>query len=90
MESTKENINSFLEGLEYLIYFSYVDDMEVFDTCLEYWTIFTKDVYNSTQIAYNKGKEDYYASILENLRKIMIKRMAKPEEVLFFIFLYFN
>ena len=32
-------------GLDYLINISYVDNVEVFKTCLDYWNYFVPDVY---------------------------------------------
>jgi exportin-1 len=40
-----------LAGLELLVAISYVDDTEVFKTCLEYWNYFVPDVYASVSIA---------------------------------------
>ncbi|RAL42035.1 hypothetical protein DM860_017761 [Cuscuta australis] len=37
LESSQENINVLLMGLDYLINISYVDDTEVFKVCLDYW-----------------------------------------------------
>ncbi|CAN8269826.1 unnamed protein product [Cochlearia groenlandica] len=37
LESAPENISLLLRGLEYLISISYVDDIEVFKVCLDYW-----------------------------------------------------
>ncbi len=36
-EGTPENQAALLLGLEYLINISYVDNIEVFKTCLDYW-----------------------------------------------------
>jgi exportin-1 len=35
-------------GLENLINISYVDDTEVFKTCLDYWNVFVADIYTSS------------------------------------------
>lgn len=35
-------------GLENLIAISYVDDTEVFKTCLDYWNVFVADIYTSS------------------------------------------
>jgi len=39
-----------LAGLDLLVAVSYVDDTEVFKTCLEYWNYFVPDVYASVSI----------------------------------------
>jgi exportin-1 len=40
-----------LAGLDLLVSISYVDDTEVFKTCLEYWNYFVPDVYASVSIS---------------------------------------
>ncbi|KAI3750946.1 hypothetical protein L2E82_21881 [Cichorium intybus] len=47
LESTQENINSLLMGLEYLISISYVDDTEVFKVCLDYWNSFVLELFEA-------------------------------------------
>ncbi|KAK1441519.1 hypothetical protein QVD17_07482 [Tagetes erecta] len=47
LESTQENINSLLIGLEYLINISYVDDTEVFKVCLDYWNLLVSELFNA-------------------------------------------
>lgn len=32
-------------GLDYLVNISYVDNVEVFKTCLDYWNYFVPDIY---------------------------------------------
>lgn len=44
-----------LAGLELLVAISYVDDTEVFKTCLEYWNYFVPDVYASVSISGGAG-----------------------------------
>nr|KAJ0185136.1 hypothetical protein LSAT_V11C900476370 [Lactuca sativa] len=47
LESTQENINSLLMGLEYLINISYVDDTEVFKVCLDYWNSLVLELFEA-------------------------------------------
>ncbi|XP_044498368.1 protein EXPORTIN 1A-like isoform X3 [Mangifera indica] len=47
LESTQENINALLMGLEYLINISYVDDTEVFKVCLDYWNYLVLELFNA-------------------------------------------
>ncbi|CAI9767781.1 unnamed protein product [Fraxinus pennsylvanica] len=47
LESTPENINVLLMGLEYLINISYVDDTEVFKVCLDYWNSLVLELFES-------------------------------------------
>ncbi|XP_071710011.1 protein EXPORTIN 1A-like [Rutidosis leptorrhynchoides] len=48
LESTQENVNSLLLGLEYLINISYVDDTEVFKVCLDYWNSLVLELFEAT------------------------------------------
>ncbi|KAL8233051.1 hypothetical protein R6Q57_002829 [Mikania cordata] len=47
LESSQENINSLLIGLEYLINISYVDDTEVFKVCLDYWNSLVLELFEA-------------------------------------------
>ena len=86
-----------LEGLELLMKISYVDDNEIFKTCLELWRKFAQDIYmkeiSAPGAASNIGFAvqprsstsplmQMYGGVLRALRLLMIQRMAKPEEVI--------
>ncbi|XP_071732149.1 protein EXPORTIN 1A [Rutidosis leptorrhynchoides] len=47
LESTQENVNALLIGLEYLINISYVDDTEVFKVCLDYWNSLVTELFEA-------------------------------------------
>ncbi|KAK1326230.1 hypothetical protein QJS10_CPA01g00912 [Acorus calamus] len=47
LESTLENRNALLMGLEYLISISYVDDTEVFKVCLDYWNLLVLELFEA-------------------------------------------
>ncbi|KAL0403306.1 UNVERIFIED_CONTAM: protein EXPORTIN 1A [Sesamum radiatum] len=47
LESSQENINALLMGLEYLINISYVDDTEVFKVCLDYWNSLVLELFEA-------------------------------------------
>ncbi|GER46774.1 exportin-1 [Striga asiatica] len=47
LESSQENINALLMGLEYLINLSYVDDTEVFKVCLDYWNSLVLELFEA-------------------------------------------
>ncbi|KAG6750964.1 hypothetical protein POTOM_045479 [Populus tomentosa] len=47
LESTQENINALLMGLEYLINICYVDDTEVFKVCLDYWNSLVLELFEA-------------------------------------------
>mmetsp|Transcript_13459 Transcript_13459/g.38211 ORF Transcript_13459/g.38211 Transcript_13459/m.38211 type:complete len:1071 (+) Transcript_13459:123-3335(+) len=88
---TQENQMQLIGGLDYLIQISYVDDNEVFKTCLDYWNYFVPDVYSTTmdpagQFSFQQNpaahRKSLYAKTLSDLRLLMISRMAKPEEVI--------
>uniref|UniRef100_A0A7S0WF70 Importin N-terminal domain-containing protein n=1 Tax=Chlamydomonas leiostraca TaxID=1034604 RepID=A0A7S0WF70_9CHLO len=96
LESTPENQQALLLGLDYLVNISYVDNVEVFKTCLDYWNYFVPDVYTSsctmdptTVFSFSPmtppqppKRKVLYGGILQKLRQLMICRMAKPEEVI--------
>ncbi|KAH6815391.1 exportin 1A, partial [Perilla frutescens var. hirtella] len=46
LESSQENINILLTGLQYLINISYVDDTEVFKVCLDYWNSIVSELFD--------------------------------------------
>ena len=68
---------------------SYVDDSEIFKTCLGLWHSFAQSVYTE-KISAPRGVALYaseslvrtYSGVLRALRLLMIQRMAKPLEVL--------
>jgi len=81
-------------GLQYMLKISTVSNIEIFKTCVDWWHMFTKELYESSRAVVSglnmvsfahqvdaKG-ESLYADILSELRQVMISRMAKPEEVL--------
>ncbi|KXZ44730.1 hypothetical protein GPECTOR_63g55 [Gonium pectorale] len=45
---TMNNHELLLTGLDYLVNISYVDNTEVFKTCLDYWNFFVPDIYTSS------------------------------------------
>ena len=94
LEESPADHPALLEGLQFLINISYVDDVEVFKTCLDYWHVFVSDVFNSvcaTMAAMPPGEFSFqpvspgsqrralYDGTLSKLRALMINRMAKPE-----------
>lgn len=93
LETSPENQQLLLLGLDYLVNISYVDSTEVFKTCLDYWNYFVPDIYGSVcamdhnvQFSFAPvqpaSRKHLYAPILSKLRQLMICRMAKPEEVI--------
>eukprot|EP00798_Chlamydomonas_sp_ICE-L_P000521 gene521-1934_t len=95
LEGTPENQQALQAALEYLVQISFVENLEVFKTCLDYWNFFVPDVYASTcamdpALVFSFApttpqpprRKALFASILTKLRNVMICRMAKPEEVI--------
>ncbi|GAX79005.1 hypothetical protein CEUSTIGMA_g6445.t1 [Chlamydomonas eustigma] len=96
LESNVENQQALILGLEYLVNMSYVDNIEVFKTSLEYWNFFVPEIYASTcaiqtSLVFSFAppstpsppkRKALYSSILSKLRQLMVCRMAKPEEVI--------
>lgn len=85
------------QGLMYLVKLSEVDDEEMFKVCLEFWHYFGQTLYASeSAMAFSSSagklalggaaprrKQAYEEShILSRVRRAMISKMAKPEEVL--------
>lgn len=81
------------EALNYLVLISEVDDEEIFKICLEYWNILAAELYRETPFNSTSpillclrnetpARRQTYGAILSKVRKIMISKMAKPEEVL--------
>ena len=84
------------QALTYLVLISEVEETEIFKICLEYWNVLAADLYK--EIPYspinplffnirNKSTEAhprraYFQPIISKVRRIMISRMMKPEEVL--------
>ena len=86
-------LQNFVSGLNFLVKISYIEDVEVFKICLDFWSDFSNRVYASLPMASqggqagwgNWGSEGYngpYAQVLKDVRLMMICKMAKPEEVL--------
>ena len=98
LEATEELQGDLLAALDYLVRISYVDDDEVFKTCLDYWNFFVPEVYSfvcttagteTAQFAFGGApisaaavRRRLYEGVLRKLRALMIARMAKPEEVI--------
>ncbi|XP_039162455.1 protein EXPORTIN 1A-like [Eucalyptus grandis] len=48
LESTQENVAFLLLGLQYLINISYVDDVDVFKVCLDYWNALVVELFQAS------------------------------------------
>ncbi|CAH8464828.1 unnamed protein product [Schistosoma haematobium] len=80
------------DAYAYLLMLSEVEEREIFKICLEYWNILVSDLYRESltttvvetlaESTTGEGRSKQYAPILSKLRRIMISRMARPEEVL--------
>ncbi|GJD07631.1 Protein EXPORTIN 1A [Galdieria sulphuraria] len=97
LEDNGSNGLALLLGMEYLVKISMVPDTEVFKICLEWWRKLASEIYNA-QYPIEKGTSSivllfnnrqvanerlqFYAPIFSSIRRVMISRMAKPEEVL--------
>lgn len=92
--SNPEISQQFLLGLQYLVSISYIDDVEVFKVCLDFWNNFCGKLYQKMPASNHSGVaqwgnwngqdiyKDVYANLLKDLRQMMVCKMAKPEEVL--------
>jgi exportin-1 len=80
-------------ALVLLLRLSRVDDVVIFKICLEYWVVLVTQLYESIKFTNRPPllvglKQDVnprlrmYAKDLSELRKVMISKMSRPEEVL--------
>jgi exportin-1 len=94
-KSIEQNIECrqlLLDSLHYLVLISEVEDTEIFKICLEYWNVLSSELYRETPFSNTSillclkndppSRRQTYQEILSKLRRIMISKMAKPEEVL--------
>ncbi len=80
------------DALNYLVLISEVDDVEIFKICLEYWNLLAAELYRETPFTASPillclrneapSRRQSYQPILSKVRRTMISKMAKPEEVL--------
>ena len=92
IEKTVECKELLLEALNYLVLISEVDDTEIFKICLEYWNVLAAELYREAPFSSTSPllclrneqpvRRQIYQPILSKIRRIMISKMAKPEEVL--------
>lgn len=90
VEKKTELHETLLEALHYLILISEVEETEIFKICLEYWNTLAADLYRESPftVMLTKSNADMpfrrqlYNPVLSKVRRVMISRMAKPEEVL--------
>nr|QEL13144.1 XPO1a [Nicotiana benthamiana] len=73
LETSQENVNALLLGLEYLINISYVDDTEVFKVCLDYWNSLVLELFEAH---HNLDKSAMTASLMGLQRMPMLPGMG--------------
>lgn len=90
-----EHHSLLLLGHNYLTKISFVDDLEIFKICLEYWNKLASDLYHEAPPAQSSPlfltsqtsipespRRKLYSQILHRVREALIRRMPRPEEVL--------
>lgn len=96
IERTADMKDMLLDALQYLISISEVEEIEIFKICLEYWNVLSAELYREFpyqqatpvygRLSSNTNgapvRRQFYSTILMRVRRIMISRMARPEEVL--------
>lgn len=93
IERNAELESSLVDTMTYLVLISEVEETEIFKICLEYWNTLAADLYRESPytavnpLFFNKTvievpRRTIYTPVLSKVRRIMISRMAKPEEVL--------
>jgi exportin-1 len=81
-----------LNGLEMLIKLSYLKDIEIFKSCIDFWRNFAYELYIkhittgiSRALESEKDKSNQwqllYGTVMRELRLFIIQNMTKPEEV---------
>mmetsp|Transcript_2101 Transcript_2101/g.4795 ORF Transcript_2101/g.4795 Transcript_2101/m.4795 type:complete len:1086 (-) Transcript_2101:355-3612(-) len=86
-----------IQGLQYLVHISEVEDDEIFKICTEYWNFLADDLYHKevqmqrpmptlmltqSNPLQQSPRLQTYSPILAQVRRLLIERMPKPEEVL--------
>lgn len=96
---TQELAPGLIQGLQYLVHISGIDDDEIFKICIEYWHDLADDLYHKEHIHMMQSRPAVgapfaaapsapsarlltYSPVLLQVRRILIERMPKPEEVL--------
>lgn len=97
IEGRSQLHEALIAALQYLVKISYVSETEVFKTCLDYWNRFVPDVFSSVCApgVLQPGLANFgmpapglhpraalYSGVMQQLRLLMIERMARPEEVI--------
>jgi len=94
IEKKQDLHETLMEAMHYLVLISEVEETEIFKICLEYWNTLAADLYrespftSTSPLLINKPhsemplRRQLYNPVLSKVRRVMISRMAKPEEVL--------
>ena len=97
IESVSQALPQSSESLQialiYMLRITQVKEREVFKACIEYWGKYVKDLFEEIhtnvpdallgiQRVSRNFRRQKYINVLSRLRKVMIERMLKPEEVL--------
>ncbi|XP_071785336.1 exportin-1-like isoform X1 [Asterias amurensis] len=98
IEKKSELRDILLEAHQYLLLISEVEDTEIFKICLEYWNTLASELYRESPFSSTTPasplhitgsttqeippRRQLYLDKLSKVRRVMISRMAKPEEVL--------
>ena len=53
LEASPELHGALLLGLSYLVQISYIDDIELFKTCMDYWNLLVSDVFSTDCTSFN-------------------------------------
>uniref|UniRef100_A0A7S1TC72 Exportin-1 n=1 Tax=Compsopogon caeruleus TaxID=31354 RepID=A0A7S1TC72_9RHOD len=88
-----ESRQALITGNEYLVKISTIEDVEVFKICLEWWHYLSEELYESESVVKIHGgplalanpinsRKNLFDAVLSAVRRILISRMAKPEEVI--------
>ncbi|VEL14535.1 unnamed protein product [Protopolystoma xenopodis] len=89
LEKGEEQSSALCDAYQYLLLISEVPEREIFKICLEYWNMFVAELYRQSSFHMvpfssqdQDGRPKRFDSVCYKLRRIIISRMARPEEVL--------
>ena len=78
LDVNPQNHAAILDIHFYLLGITNIDDKEMFKACIEYWMWISEFVFMSSQ------RVSLYGELFSEVRRMMIRRMARPEEVIIF------
>ncbi|KAF6138325.1 hypothetical protein GIB67_001554 [Kingdonia uniflora] len=82
LESTPDNRTALLTGLEYLIDISYVDDIEAFKVCLDYWNYLVTELFEMKMLMISRMAKPEEVLNVEHENGNIVHETLKDNDVL--------